>query len=137
MDTRSALRWPAVVAVALVVAACGGGEGGDGTDADLPAVSQAAERHPGGAGLFQRNCAACHGPIGRGGPAGPPLTDELYADLDDETVRAAVQNGVPETNWDLGAMPARPTLSDADIDALVPYVLELQSEAAEARDGGS
>ena len=47
-----------------------------------------------GAALFARNCAACHGAQGTGGPIGPALTGEHHR-ADFTRVMAQIEDPVP------------------------------------------
>jgi mono/diheme cytochrome c family protein len=81
--------------------------------------------------LFAAHCATCHGPEGHGdGPAvaglAKPPADfaagwKLAADA--ESMRRVIVRGIPGT-----AMPAAPTMTAADLDALVAYVRSLESD---------
>ncbi len=80
--------------------------------------------------LFRDNCAACHGPEGRGNPllGAPDLTDDdwLYGG-DGETILASVLDGRH------GVMPAwGAQFGDADIDNLAHYVLSLSGAPHDA-----
>lgn len=88
-----------------------------------------------GAWLYVAHCAACHGRTGSGdGPAAIALKVRPR-DFRNEPFRyISTLDGVP-TYEDLtqtirsgrhfGAMPARPSLTDADVDALADYVREI------------
>ncbi len=81
----------------------------------------------GGAELYQQNCAACHGPDGKGVPgAFPPLANNPHA-ADPGYVARVIRegksgpitvNGQPYN----GAMPPFAQLSDDDVRALAKYV---------------
>ena len=69
--------------------------------------------------LYARNCAACHGPGGKGGAA-IPLSDPLFlAIADDAAIRRTVANGVPGTPMPAFARSAGGMLTDRQIDAIV------------------
>lgn len=90
---------------------------------------------PQGQILYTQHCAACHGESGRGnGPAAIAM-DVRPRDFRNEPFRyVSTINGVP-TERDLlqtirlgrhfGAMPARPSLTDAEVRLLVDYVREI------------
>lgn len=97
-----------------------------------PVVSMPASEY--GGDLFAAHCAPCHGSTGQGdGPAAIALLVRPR-DFRNEPFRyVSTLSGVP-TREDLlqtirsgrhfGAMPARPSLSDAEVDALEAYVRE-------------
>jgi len=90
------------VAIALTVAAAGCGGGGDA-------------RPTTGKGIYEANCATCHGVGGQGG-VGPELAgvvETKYPDIEDQI--AIVTNGK-------GAMPAwRGDLTPKEIRKVVEY----------------
>ena len=63
---------------------------------------------------------------------GPSLLDPVYApdQLNDDAFRRAVRNGVEETRWDFGPMPANGGLGDEQIDAMLGFVRASQGAAA-------
>jgi mono/diheme cytochrome c family protein len=81
---------------------------------------------PDGARLYQRNCAACHGALGRGdGPASSPTVrpaafndPTVQAALTDERFRETLANG-------RGTMPAFASLTPVEVDALLAHVRRL------------
>ena len=75
-----------------------------------------------GAAIYGANCASCHGGALEGTDRGPSLVDPIYDELTDADIRAAVRNGVEETRWEFGPMPAMGGLSDAQIDEIVAFV---------------
>jgi cytochrome c oxidase cbb3-type subunit 3/ubiquinol-cytochrome c reductase cytochrome c subunit len=69
--------------------------------------------------LFARNCAGCHGPTGRLGPA-RPLNDPVYlAVVPAERVRDVIARGVPGTAQPPFALSFGGPLTDQQIDVLV------------------
>lgn len=69
--------------------------------------------------LYSQNCAGCHGPGGKGGPA-IALADPVFlAIVDDDTIRRTATNGVRGTPMSAFAQSAGGTLTDKQIDALV------------------
>jgi cytochrome c oxidase cbb3-type subunit III len=97
------------------------------------AVAGAGSDQPDGRALFlgRANCAACHGPGGRGTPMAPDLTDAewLHGDGTREAVEAVIRAGVPRPVRHRGGMPPMggARLGDAEIAALVTYVLSLSA----------
>jgi mono/diheme cytochrome c family protein len=77
---------------------------------------------------YERRCASCHGLLGRGGPAGPPLVHPVYrpAYHADVAFSLAVQRGVRAHHWRLGDMPPQADVSADEIAAITRYIRELQ-----------
>lgn len=75
--------------------------------------------HPagGGARLYVRYCAACHGERGRGGIGLPLSLPSFQAGVDDTYLRRTIRLGRPGR-----IMPKFPQLHDNQIDALVSYI---------------
>jgi mono/diheme cytochrome c family protein len=87
--------------------------------------------------LFEKHCASCHGPEGKGQPGDwrvqgadgryppPPLDDSAHAwHHPTKVLHGAIRNGIPDTH-----MPAWGNkLSDAQIDDLVVYIKSLWSD---------
>ena len=98
----------------LALTGCGGGE---------PVPSAAA-----GEGLFNANCAACHGEKAVGTPVGPPLAHPVYepGHHPDFAFRNAVSNGVRAHHWPYGDMPPVAGLAPEEVDSIICYVRELQ-----------
>jgi mono/diheme cytochrome c family protein len=128
-ERRKTLSWAipvGVVALAAIVAvlltATRGSE-------DPPAAGSAEELAL-GQQVFERSCATCHGEGLRGGLAGPPLVHEIYAPdhHPDSSIRAAVARGVQPHHWDFAAMPPIPNLSEADVEAVIAYIRDVQRE---------
>lgn len=105
----------AILLTAVAVAGCGPSEPAD------PAA------------LFANNCAVCHGPAGEGVDGqGPSLLEDAYlADaLSDEAIASAVRTGLASSDDRWAPMPSFPRFDDAELDAVVGYVRELQRRAA-------
>ena len=77
---------------------------------------------------FINRCAVCHGETGTGSPTGPPLVNRLYeiGHHGDQSFHNAVNNGVVAHHWNFGNMPAIPGVSEAEIDAIICHVRDLQ-----------
>jgi mono/diheme cytochrome c family protein len=112
-----------IAVVVLVVVLAGGG--------DEPSVLTPESELARGEELFQANCATCHGTDLRGTFVGPPLLHEIYApdQLPDDSIRAAVANGVQPKSWEFAAMPSFPNLGTDDVEALIVYVRSSQRAA--------
>ena len=61
--------------------------------------------------------------------AGPSLVDPIYDGLTDADMRTAVRNGVDETRWEFGPMPAMGGLCDAQIDEIIAFVRASRTRA--------
>jgi glucose/arabinose dehydrogenase len=98
-----------------------------------PGLSQAQDAHVGdakaGASNFAKLCAACHGPRALGGE-GPDLTQSIYAHGNgDNNVAHSIREGQP------GGMPSfRATLSDAEINDLVAFLVERRADPTNPRN---
>jgi mono/diheme cytochrome c family protein len=113
------MRMLAVVGAFIVLAACGSGDEGGATDA---AAGQEA---------FETYCITCHGPEGQGTDQGPPLVHIVYEPNhhSDESFRSAVRDGVVAHHWEFGPMPPVPGISESEVEAVIAYVRQIQSEA--------
>ncbi|MEJ2060923.1 MAG: c-type cytochrome [Gammaproteobacteria bacterium] len=80
----------------------------------LPSLAFAA---PNGAQLFQQNCAVCHGEHGRGGVGVPLALPSFQSSVDNAYLAKTIRLGRPGR-----VMPAFPSLSDAEVNAIVHYV---------------
>lgn len=91
-----------------------------------PGLSQEART---GQQVFDTACAACHGTnaAGRAG-IGPPLVHKIYEPSHhaDMAFVLAVRNGVVAHHWSFGNMPPQPGLTEAETQAVITYVRELQ-----------
>jgi len=84
-----------------------------------------------GAQIFQRTCAACHGPGGTGGVAGPDLVSAASRKVDsDEAVYQTIVKGIAGTS-----MPAFPG-SAKEVWQLVAYVRSLSIGKGASRAKG-
>jgi mono/diheme cytochrome c family protein len=114
--TAGVLLWTAAIAgTAVVLGGCGPSE------------------PPDAAALFAANCAVCHGPAAQGvEDQGPSLLEDRYlADAyPDEAMAAAIRQGVASSEERWAPMPSFPRFDDAQLDAVVGYVRELQRRAA-------
>lgn len=113
-----------VLAVAGAVAALVATGGGD----DAPPAPGSPEELALGEDVFAENCQTCHGERARGGLAGPPLVHDMYQDLEDADIRAAVANGKAQENWRFAPMPPIPIDGD-EVRAVIAYVRDQQRRA--------
>jgi len=81
-----------------------------------------------GAAIYGANCASCHGAALDGTDRGPSLLDADYGSdrLSDADIASAVRNGVPQTRWDFGPMPAQGGLGDAQLAQIITYIRAAQ-----------
>lgn len=84
-----------------------------------------------GARRYDENCRACHGPLGTGSGAGPPLVHRIYepGHHGDAAFRLAVARGVRAHHWSFGDMPPLPQVDSAAIAGVTAYVRWLQRKA--------
>lgn len=118
------MRRVAVIAVALLIASCGGGAGEPDpviSPRDPPTVET-------GAGLYELNCAVCHGGDLRGTTTGPSLLSEVYepGHHGDGAFLVAVLQGSRAHHWQFGDMPPVPGLGVEDVEAIVAFVRDRQ-----------
>lgn len=122
MFMRRRRRAVTVIAVSVLLAACGGG-----ADQGAPEVTSTEQLVAEGENLYRSMCAQCHGIDLDGTGAGPPLLHPLYAPgtYSDEAFAAAVVGGVAPKHWEFGAMPMQ-AVRDEDVRAITAYVRSVQ-----------
>jgi len=76
----------------------------------------AARRNAGGKGLYDRNCASCHGRDLQGSPPEFPSLVSMNRKFNHEQLRTLIRNGV-------GRMPGFATLGNDRLDAIARYLL--------------
>lgn len=114
----------ALIAVAtlsgLLAAGCGGGSGSGGQGSAPPGPAAIPEQIAEGKGLYQANCAACHGDDGS--RSKPNLADASWqAKASDAEMFAAIRDGK-------GVMPGfKDRLTEEQTAATVAYVRSLAS----------
>jgi disulfide bond formation protein DsbB len=115
--------------LALVLAACGGDSGGDGssgTDAPAGSVGDASA----GQEIFDTTCVACHGADAKGLPGlGRDLTSNAFiAENSDDEMVAFLEVGRPadhpdnENGVQMPPKGGNPALSDDDLYDVVAYL---------------
>lgn len=94
-------------------------------EVDVPVLTSIAQD---GEGLFNENCAGCHGENGAGSEQGPPLIHPVYTASHhaDGAFLLAVRTGVRAHHWRFGNMPPQPQISDPDLERIVQFVREVQ-----------
>lgn len=103
---------------AVLASGCGAPRGEPSKDSEVPAPNQVL--HFGT--LYAENCAACHGPEGRGGAA-IALNNPVYlAIADDTAIRKVIAKGVQGTAMPAFAQSAGGMLTDAQIDVITKQI---------------
>ncbi len=85
--------------------------------------------------LFERNCSACHGHYGEGGPnpsrknsvITPISTSEFLKTRDDATLSAIISQGQPDLGMSSFGTSSGGPLSDDDISALISFMRSWES----------
>ncbi len=85
----------------------------------------------GGAAIFERRCAGCHGREAKGTDKGPPLVHKIYEPSHhaDMAFYLAVRQGVKSHHWPFGDMPPVTGVSDEEVAQIIAYVRGLQRAA--------
>lgn len=83
----------------------------------LTLVSGVASAAPDGKALFNQYCSACHGSDGKGGVGVPLSLPSFINGVSDEYLKRTIRYGRPGR-----IMPAFPSFSDAQVNAIVAYV---------------
>ena len=120
MSFRSSLITLAI----LIAGSCGGAITEQRpTATDAPTINA-------GQGLYDANCASCHGVDLRGTAQGPSHLSEVYVPghHGDAAFGLAIIRGVSQHHWQFGDMPAVEGLDQSHIDAIVAYVRSVQTE---------
>jgi cytochrome c oxidase cbb3-type subunit 3 len=103
---------------AIFLAGCGAPHGQPRSGSEVLAPNEVLEFAP----LFSENCAACHGPEGRGGAAIALASPVYLAIADDASIRKAVAQGVPGTAMPAFAQGSGGMLTDAQIGVLTKEI---------------
>lgn len=111
-----------VATAVLVLAGCGAGGSEDRIPIQDPELVES------GSTLYAVHCAECHGDDLRGTDRGPSHLSEVYepGHHSDEAFLVAVMTGVAPHHWDYGPMPPVQGLTEADVEAIVAFVREIQ-----------
>ncbi len=80
---------------------------------------------------YDRTCRPCHGPLGTGTEAGPPLVHRIYepGHHADAAFHLAVRHGVRAPHWSFGNMPPISRSQLATVAGVTAYVRWLQRSA--------
>ena len=78
--------------------------------------------------VYGEACASCHGSDLRGTDLGPSHLSIVYepGHHSDESFRSAISNGSPAHHWSFGDMPPVGGLDDAQVDAVIAYIRDVQ-----------
>ena len=110
------LLWVAIFLVYLLLSGCQ-----EKTESTPATSSTSSTLMEGGADLFSRQCASCHGAKGAGGVIGPALArSEFTYGKTRSAIMESIRNGRPNGMPAFGA-----TLTDEEIKDLATYVLSL------------
>jgi mono/diheme cytochrome c family protein len=82
-----------------------------------------------GAQIYTENCAVCHGPNGEG-RVGATLAKNWPSIRPDLATRATIADGVPGTAMPAWSQDNEGPLTEAEIDAVVSYILSWQTGGA-------
>jgi len=111
-------RMSAIAAVATLLSACGVPHGQPAKDSEIVAPREISDF----ATLYTENCAACHGPEGRGGGAIALANPVYLAIADDGVLRKVITNGVRGTSMPPFAESAGGLLTAKQIDTIVQNI---------------
>lgn len=130
MDIASNLPKFVVVAVliggvAILTSKWSGGTDEGSVVVNIPSLSVTAVE---GKGLFDENCAACHGKNAAGSDQGPTFIHPVYRPNHhgDQSFVLAALRGVRAHHWKFGNMPKQPQVNPTQVLKIVKYVRELQ-----------
>ena len=79
--------------------------------------------------LFEKHCAACHGPDLKGSQKGPPFLHPVYAPSHhgDASFQMAVRYGSRAHHWQFGDMPPIQGVSADEVAHITAYVRQQQN----------
>ena len=134
MTRKFVLLLISILALGLLLVACGGGEADSPSGGSDSPSSSAEGDAVAGEPLFQGTCSACHGPDAKGLPAlGKDLTtSEFTQNSSDQElldfVKVGRPVGDPENTQGIDMPPkgGNPALSDEDILDIIAYVRTLE-----------
>jgi len=134
MTRKFVLLLISILALGLLLVACGGGEADSPSGGSDSPSSSAEGDAVAGEPLFQGTCSACHGPDAKGIPAlGKDLTTSEFAIqatdqelLDFIKVGRSVSDPENTTNVDMPPKGGNPALSDEDMLNIIAYLRTLE-----------
>jgi mono/diheme cytochrome c family protein len=97
-----------------ILTGCGSPSGQPRPGSETPAPNDVADFDT----LYAKNCAACHGPDGKGGAAIALANPVYLAIADDAGIRAIIANGVRGTSMPAFSQHAGGMLTDTQIDVI-------------------
>ena len=103
---------------ATLFSGCGAPHGQPGKGSEVPAPTDILEFGT----LYAENCAACHGPEGKGGAAIALANPVYLAIADDASIRKVIAQGDPGTAMPAFAQSAGGMLTDAQIDLIIKEI---------------
>jgi cytochrome c oxidase cbb3-type subunit III len=86
-----------------------------------------------GAVLFDKNCAVCHGPEGKG-RIGANLSKSWAAIRPDLSIKSTISNGIPGSVMPAWSQAKGGPLAEAEINDLVAFLLALSASSAQAAE---
>ena len=104
-----------IAALGMLIVGCGAAPGQPRMDSIAMAPNDVVEFDA----LYADNCAACHGPNGRGGAAIALANPVYLAIVDDGSMRASIAAGVRGTSMPAFAQRAGGMLTEKQVDAVV------------------
>jgi cytochrome c oxidase cbb3-type subunit III len=107
-----------VPVAAIFLVACGSPHGQPRRGSEVLAPNEVVEFGR----LYSENCAGCHGPEGKGGPAIALASPVYLAIADDAAMRKAIARGVSGTAMPAFAKSAGGMLTDAQIEVLTKEI---------------
>jgi len=119
------------VLLALVSVGCSEPQQNEaGQEAMSPHTAIAADARKGRV-IFSARCASCHGKSGEGTDQGPPMSHKIYEPdhHSDYSIERAVKFGVRSHHWGFGNMPPIPGLSAEDVQHVIAYIRQEQTNA--------
>ena len=122
-----------IVALAMALVACGGGDGEEATETTTAGTEVVAGDAANGEALYQGTCMVCHGQAGEGVEGlGKPWvgSDFINSQTDAELLAFLIEgrpSDHPENTTGIAMMPrgGNPSLSDQDLRDLVAYMRAL------------
>lgn len=118
--TRNLLLGLLALAVAALIAACGGDDSATSTPTTVIPLAADAD----GATVYAARCASCHGDDLQGTDKGPSQLSIVYepGHHGDDAYRSAIRNGATAHHWGFGDMPAIDNITDDQVELVIAYI---------------